>query len=498
MTEGNVRKRTVNKIQFYDERNNNNHNHTNNQTTKTTNGYTNIHTSSTKKKNKLNILITLFYFILIIIVVVISGVVYMLVTRLGIGNKDIDNSKYENMKAIYSNDVLEIVCELDIPAGNIAVGRDYRTFFNYHPEYHPNPIKIVEMINYNSTSNTYDLIPYPSLEFQSNYITVLSLRIDTNNILWLLDFAQHGLLGTPTLYGFQLVDSYDRGIKNDVLKYNYSFPSNIAGIGSFLNDFQIDPSGDYIYIADTSIIGASPALIIFAVKTLKSYRLLSKHPSMFGDSVFWNISGITIPPAGPFGMKINVDSIALDRDGSTLYYGAVTGNKLYAVSTSHLLALIANSDLRTEYTETLEKGLPFTIQEVLLYDDDDNLIDKPSTDGLTTDNAGNIYLTSFEQSSISIAIPMKSTELGKFSMRLKKVVQSKELLRWPDGFSFGPDGLYITNSALHLKMANLLGGPKHMEQFRPFHILRLSLDSLERFSKELDDGTILKFAQSGQ
>jgi hypothetical protein len=37
-----------------------------------------------------------------------------------------------------------------------------------------------------------------------------------------------------------------------------------------------------------------------------------------------------------------------------------------------------------------------------------------------------------------------------------------------------------------------------MEQFRPFHILRLSLDSLERFSKELDDGTILKFAQSGQ
>ena len=117
----------------------------------TVNGNTNIHRSSTKKKSKLNILITLFYFILIIIIIVITGVVYMLVTRLGIGNKDIDNSKYENMKAIYSKDVLEIVCELDIPAGNIAVGRDYRTFFNYHPEYHPNPIKIVEMINYNST-----------------------------------------------------------------------------------------------------------------------------------------------------------------------------------------------------------------------------------------------------------------------------------------------------------------------------------------------------------
>jgi hypothetical protein len=31
----------------------------------------------------------------------------MLVTRLGIGNKDIDNSRYENMKAIYSNDVFK-------------------------------------------------------------------------------------------------------------------------------------------------------------------------------------------------------------------------------------------------------------------------------------------------------------------------------------------------------------------------------------------------------
>ena len=93
---------------------------------------------------------------------------------------------------------------------------------------------------------------------------------------------------------------------------------------------------------------------------------------------------------------------------------------------------------------------------------------------------------------------MKSTELGKLSMRLKKVVESKDLLRWPDGFSFGPDGLYITNSALHLKMANLLGGPKHMEQFRPFHILRLPLDKLDRFQKILDDGTIKKYAPSGQ
>ena len=482
MEGNNIRKRRANKIQFYDDSNKKSNN-----------------TKHLKKKSSsiFSIFITLFYYFLFIIVLVVCVIIYFLITRLGIG-KGIDNTLYENMKPIYDSNVLDIVCELDIPPGNIAVGRDYRTFFNYHPEYNPNPIKIVEMINFNSSSNTYDLIPYPSLEFQSNYITILSLRIDINNVLWLLDFAQHGLLGVPKLYGFQLVDSYDRGIKNDILKYNYSFPSDVAGIGSFLNDFQIDPTGDYIYIADTSIIASTPALIIFSVKTLKSYRLLSKHPSMFGNSIFWNISGIIVPPGGPFGMKINVDSIALDRDGSTLYYGAVTSNKLYGISTSHLLAVVTNSDVRTEYLEKLERELPYSIKEVLLYDDDNNIIGKPSTDGLSTDNAGNIYFTSFEQSSISVAMPIKPSELGKLSMRLKKVVQSKELLRWPDGFSFGPDGLYITNSALHLKMSNLLGGAKHMEQFRPFHILRLSLDSLERFSKELDDGTILKFAQAGQ
>ena len=456
-------------------------------------------TNKRKKSNIIfNVFVTLFYITVIILVAIISFVMYFLTTRLGFGKIN-NNSKYENMNPIYDDDVLEIVCELDIPPGNIAVNRDYRTFFNYHPEYNPNPIKIVEMVNFNSSSNTYDLIPYPSLEYQSNFITILSLRIDGNNILWLLDFAQHGLLGSPKLYGFQLFDSFEFKKKNDFLKYNYTFPSGVAGIGSFLNDFQVDTTGDFIYIADTSIIASTPALIIFSVKKFTSYRLLSNHPSMFGESLFWNISGTKIPKIGPFGIRIHIDSIALDRDGSVLYFGAVTSNKLYGISTSYLLTYVDNADYKkSDYVQLLENELPYGIKEVDLYDENDNIIGKPCTDGLSTDNAGNIFLTSFEQSSISIAMPMKSTDLGKLSMRLKKVVESKDLLRWPDGFSFGPDGLYITTSALNLKMANMLGGPKHMEQFRPFHILRLPLDKLEIFQKVLDDGTVKKFAQSGR
>ena len=228
---------------------NNNNNNNNNNDKKKKNIVIN------KRNDIFSIFMTIFYIINVIIIIIVSIIIYFLIARLGFGKINNNNNKYNNMKPIYNENVLEIVCELDIPPGNIAVNREYRTFFNYHPEYNPNPIKIIEMINFNSTSNTYDLIPYPSLEFQDNFITVLSLRIDINNILWLLDFAQHGILGSPKLYGFQLYDSMERNINNnDFLKYNYTFPNDIAGIGSFLNDFQVDPSGDFIYITIDDMI----------------------------------------------------------------------------------------------------------------------------------------------------------------------------------------------------------------------------------------------------
>lgn len=43
-------------------------------------------------------------------------------------------------------------------------------------------------------------------------------------------------------------------------------------------------------------------------------------------------------------------------------------------------------------------------------------------------------------------------------------------LRWPDGFSFGPDGwLYVTASSLHHV---ILTGPKHVRANAPYQIFR--------------------------
>lgn len=110
---------------------------------------------------------------------------------------------------------------------------------------------------------------------------------------------------------------------------------------------------------------------------------------------------------------------------------------------------------------------------------------KPVTDGLTTDAYGNIWLTTLCESSLSIARPVTKrraktadvfAELISETFEIVKVVESKSLLRWPDGLSFGPDGLYITASALHLKFT---AGSKNMtELYGPFHILRIGSTEL--------------------
>ena len=311
------------------------------------------------------------------------------------------------------------------------------------------------------------------------------MRIDRQDRLWLLDFANHGIKGSPALYAFALKE-------NDALVHEYVFPASVAGFGSMLNDFQVDPSGQFVYLVDTSIVSSTPALIVYSIRDRYGFRILSGHSSMFGRSSFLDVSG-TLLKYGPMGLTINADSIALDRTGSKLYYGALTGDKLFAVSTSHLLHYLRAANESHSDQLILDEILPGHVTEVLG--------DKPATDGITADGAGNIWMTALEHSAIAVAIPLKAAaasvqqDASTFALqqgRLKvvKVVQNTALLRWPDGFSFGPDGLYVTNSALHLKFSG-----KDYKSYAPFHILRLPTKALHSvFENEKDSTFILPAA----
>jgi sugar lactone lactonase YvrE len=162
--------------------------------------------------------------------------------------------------------------------------------------------------------------------------------------------------------------------------------------------------------------------------------------------------------------QIHVDSIGLDRTGAVLYYGAVTNHKLYSVRTDDLLraAGMAGGDPPPPGGEAAARVLLETAE-------------KPVSDGLSTDAAGNVWLTAFALSALAVAAPRAA---GHGPPRLVKVVQSESLLRWPDGLCFGPDGLYVTNSALHLHVHSALTGADLRARHGPFHILRLPARAL--------------------
>mmetsp|Transcript_22237 Transcript_22237/g.32349 ORF Transcript_22237/g.32349 Transcript_22237/m.32349 type:complete len:445 (-) Transcript_22237:227-1561(-) len=403
---------------------------------------------------------------LIIFTLLIFSVFYLLITRLGIGSYHLNPSlqKYIQQTSI------EIVTELSAPPGNIAVSKTGRIFFNFHPEYAP-VIKVAELID----QNTY--IPFPNASFQQRIVTCLSMRVDEFERLWLLDFANHGVFSAPSLYAISISEPS----KDDLV---YKFPKDVAGFGSMLNDFSVSRDGKFIYIADTSIVGTTPALIVFSVEDRSSYRFMSSHRALYGLSSYLQFDS-HIVAFGPFGLRINVDSIALSRDGRALYFSPLTGTNLLCLPTAEIHNFIStvktlpqpyDQESSIEYESAISQ-LNSSLEVVLQ--------GKPFTDGITTDDWGNIWLTAVEDFSIAVARPTKDTcKHGadhhdqcpaeseeypcKKHFKIDTVVRDKALMRWPDGFSFGPDGLYLTNSALHLKFRGISA-----EKGAPYHILKI-------------------------
>lgn len=325
---------------------------------------------------------------------------------------------------------LEVVVDLDYPPGNVAVSSTGRVFFTLHPDGDP-PHKVLELVDGKP-------VPYPNAEFQQAqapghpyFDTVLSLRIDRQNRLWTLDFARFGR-GQPRLLAFDLE-------RNEIV-HQYDFPSDVAGLFSMLNDFQVDPEGRMIYIAETSPIIQRPALIVYDTVTRLSRRILGGHRSVASENYVIQAPGRDMILFGIATLRIPVDSIALDKRGQHLYYGPVTGSRLYRVATRYLIDGTFNAD---QVASRVQDYAPKTL-----------------SDGLTMDLEDNIYISDMEHSAILTLGP---------DLRLRTVLKDPRL-RWPDGFSFGPDGwLYVTCSSLHHV---LFVDKERMQQNAPYQIFR--------------------------
>lgn len=333
---------------------------------------------------------------------------------------------------IFSKEKAEVVADLPKPPGNIAVSSDHRIFFTFHPEADPET-KVAELVDGN-------VRPFPDVEFQKErddlpfFDTVLSLRIDSNNNLWTLD---HGYFGVrqPRLLAFD--------IKTGKIIHQYDFSSDIAGFGSFLNDFQVDPTGKFILIADTGapvpVVGGSPAIIVYEIENQTARRLLEDHDSVKATSNTLRVGEKDLKLMG-IPVHIAVDSIALSRDAEWLYYAPLNSEKLFRIQIERL----KNSEIsKDELADMVEM-----------------FAEKSMSDGITTDIDGNIYISDMENSAVHI--------IGQ-DRKLKTLLKDP-VFRWPDGFSFGPDGwLYFTCSSL----MDVIGqSDSHVESHAPYQIYR--------------------------
>jgi sugar lactone lactonase YvrE len=318
------------------------------------------------------------------------------------------------------------VAELPLPPGNIAVSDTGRVFFTFHPEARP-PIKLAEWSEGRA-------VPWPDQEIQSKrnglwLDTPLSVRIDRQGRLWVLDNADHGL-GDAKLVAFDVTT-------NSVVREQH-FSRSEAGLGSHLNDFAVHPNGQRVYIADASIFAKSPALLVYDLETGRIRRLLDRDVSVSPEPYYITVEGQPIEVAGVFTVRPGVDSIALDRKGEWLYFAAVTATKMYRVKTADLDDLTLTPEALAGRVEVFGE--------------------KTESDGISSDDAGTIYLTDPEHSAIVAMRPA-----------LETLIRDPRL-RWPDGLSFGPEGwLYVTSSSLqHV----IMKGEAEVKEHAPYYIFR--------------------------
>ena len=329
---------------------------------------------------------------------------------------------------------LELVAELPINPGNLAVTADGRVFATVH-QFRRADAQLIEVTGPRSYR------PWPNLVWNGAFgsgpdvlNSVLGITIDRRGRLWVLDNGLGEPPQTPKLLAFSLTDG------QPVLRYD--FPPEIAPTGSFLNDLAVDDARGFVYIAD---LGGTrePALVTVDINR-PSARRFSASPALQAEDVDLVVEGRVVGTKDKDGVfkpaRVPLNPITLSADGETLYFGAMSGKTWYQVPAR----LLREGADEASIAAAIAKAGP-----------------KPVSDGASTDAEGNHYFTDLANNAITVLHP---------DGRMETLVRD-ELLSWPDALSFGEPGwLYVAVNQLHLAPM-LNGGVEGAKP--PFRILRV-------------------------
>jgi sugar lactone lactonase YvrE len=337
--------------------------------------------------------------------------------------------EYPNLSTnpIYAADQLEEVFVSPWPLGNVAVTKDTtsRIFFTVHPESRPDTFKLMEIINGEAR-------PYPSADGQKKLLTPLGIFTDHFDRLWIVDHGNHGFDGARLL-------AIDLNTNQYVL--DYTFPDSVGKKLSFFNDLSVSPDGRDVAIANVSFFGKKPSLVIYHTETGESKNLLEGHESMCHEGY------VPVTPikkmrffGGVADLLTGIDGIDFSRDSEYIYWAPMGSSGLYRIST----------EVATDFSKTTEE-LEVAVERVA---------DKPLSDGIRTDDQGNVYITDIENQGVYVVYLS-----GKGETLIKD-----DRVQWADGLSLGGDGyFYLIDSEIPNQM---LESQKHIRASAPYYIFR--------------------------
>ena len=288
------------------------------------------------------------------------------------------------------------------PPGNVAVSSTGQVFMSNHHFYGVDS-RIVELKKDGS------IVDYPNTEFNQNLNPVLGVVIDEQGILWMLETASTD--GVGRLIGWDT--------QQNRLYKMISLAAPVLPDNSFLNDLAVDRQHEAVYISDPAG-GSNAALIVVDLTSGTARRVLDSSVYTRPENVDTVINGNTLSIGGQ-PIRIGVDSLTIDPNNEWVYFGALSGEKLYRVHTQYLLdAKLSANMLRSK---------------VEFY------ANKPVSDGISIDNGGNIYVTDISHNAVGYIDTDRQYHI---------LHQDSDKFSWSDGFSTTADGkLLVTVNKLH-------------------------------------------------
>jgi len=305
-----------------------------------------------------------------------------------------------------------------------------------------------------------EAVAYPNQEFSQPasdadpdaLVSVQSVVVDPADRLWILDTGSP--LFKETEYGGPKLVCAD--LETNEVARIILFPQDVALPTSYLNDVRFDlrrGEEGIAYITDSAQKGAN-GIIVVDLATGESWRRLNDHPStkplqlpdfqpiVEGRPFLDKSEGTTKQ-----GASMGSDGIAINADGSRLFYCPLGSRRLYSVETDALVNRAFDNAPATVIDEGDRGG---------------------ASDGLESDADGYIYSTNYEHNAI---LRRLDDDTGK---EWETVVHDPRLL-WPDTMSIAGDGyLYVTANQLHRQ-------PRYQEgkdlRRKPYVLFRVKIDA---------------------